>query len=304
MRKLSVLSVKPYQQIDANVSLFFGLAVQLYQATLLSDRTPFDKSLEGNSAALTAQQQQGFALFMNKGKCINGHGGAALTHASIHRKFVTGRMSNMPMGNGAKAVYDEGFYNIGVTRTSDRIGVGGRDPFGNPLSFSGLAKDKSLLFFSFEKELANVLVSPWTRIAVNGAFKTPGLRSVALTAPYFHHGSATTLEQVVEFYNRGGNFALHNMADPDADIPPLGMSDSEKAALVAFLKSLTDEQVRKHAAPFDHLQWRVSNGHPGDTRGVGADRYIRALDSMLLVPAVGRNGYLATAQPALFLGLN
>jgi len=294
---------KSYQQIEANFSLFFGLALQLYQATLVSDQTPFDKYLEGNSTALTAQQQQGFALFMGKGKCINCHGGPALTNASIHRKFVTGRMSNMPMGNGANAVYDEGFYNIGVTRTADDPGVGGRDPFGNPLSFSGLAKEKSLLFYSYELDLANVSVFPSTRIAVNGAFKTPGLRNVALTAPYFHNGGAATLEQVVEFYNRGGNFAQNNIADLDADIQPLGLSAGEKASLVAFLKSLTDERVRTHAAPFDHPQLTVTNGHPGDTGSTTADSYGRALDTTLLVPAVGRGGYPAAQIPAPFLNL-
>lgn len=292
-----------YQQIEANFSLFFGLALQLYQATLVSDQTPFDKYLEGNSAALTVEQQQGFGVFMGKGKCINCHGGPALTNASIHRKFVTGRMSNMPMGNGANAVYDEGFYNIGVTRTEEDLGLGGRDPFGNPLSFSGLAKEKSLLFFTYEQDLANVTVSPWTRIAVNGAFKTPGLRNVALTAPYFHNGGAATLEQVVEFYNRGGNFALHNMADLDADIQPLGLTAAEKASLVAFMKALTDERVRKHAAPFDHPLLAVPNGHPGDTSSTSSDSYGRALDTTLVVPAVGRNGYAATAIPAPFLGL-
>ena len=232
---------KSYQQMEANFSLFFGLALQLYQATLVSDQTPFDKYLEGNSAALTVQQQQGFAVFMGKGKCINCHGGAALTNASIHRKLITERMTNMPMGNGGNAVYDEGYYNIGVTRTADDVGVGGRDPFGNPLSFSGLAKEKGAFFYSYELAFANVTVFPSTRIAVNGAFKTPGLRNVALTAPYFHNGGAATLEQVVEFYNRGGNFAQNNIADLDADIQPLGMTAAEKAALVAFLKSLTDD---------------------------------------------------------------
>lgn len=295
---------KSYQQVEANFSLFFGLALQLYQATLVSDQTPLDKYLEGNTTALNAEQQQGFAVFMSKGKCINCHGGAALTNASIHRKFVTGRMSNMPMGNGANAVYDEGFYNIGVTKTGDDLGVGGRDPFGNPLSFSGVAKEQSWNFFTFEQDLPNVTVTSRTRIAVNGAFKTPGLRNVALTAPYFHNGGAATLEQVVEFYNRGGNFALHNIADLDEDIQPLGLSAQEKTSLVAFLKALTDERVRKHAAPFDHPQLAVTNGHPGDTNSTSGDGAGRALDSMLVLPAVGRGGYAPAAVPAPFLNLN
>lgn len=289
-----------YQQIEANFSLFFGLALQLYQATLVSDQTPFDKYMEGNATAMTPEQVAGFAVFMGKGKCINCHGGAALTNASIHRKFVTGRMSNMPMGNGANAVYDEGFYNIAVTRTSDDIGLGGRDPFGNPLSYSGVAKEQPWNFFTFEQDLANVSVTSRTRIAVNGAFKTPGLRNVALTAPYFHNGGAATLEQVVELYNRGGNFALQNIADLDADIQPLGLTPAEKASLVAFMHALTDERVRKHAAPFDHPQLVVPDGHQGDTAQVAGDGSGRAVDRTLLIPVVGRGGYAPAQLPAAF----
>lgn len=149
---------KSYQQVEAHFSLFFGLALQLCQATLVSDQTPLDKYLEGNTAALNAEQQQGFALFVGNGKCINCDGGAALTNASIHRKFVTGRISNMPVASGS-AAYDEGYYNIGVTRTTDDLGVGGRDPFNNLLSFSGVAKEQGWNFFTDEQDLPNVAVA-------------------------------------------------------------------------------------------------------------------------------------------------
>ena len=53
-------------------------------------------------------------------------------------------------------------------------------------------------------------LQPDERVAVDGTFKTPGLRNVALTAPYFHNGGQATLAQVVEFYDRGGDFRLQN----------------------------------------------------------------------------------------------
>ncbi|BDI06804.1 cytochrome-c peroxidase [Sphaerotilus microaerophilus] len=292
-----------YTQMEANFSLFFGLALQMYQATLVSDQTPFDTFAEGNGAALTAQQLMGWGVFTGKGKCASCHGGAAFTNASIHRRLITDRMNRMTMGNGGVAVYDEGFYNIGVTPTAEDIGVGGNDPFGNPLSFSGLAKKSALLFNLYEQALPNQLVTSLTRIAVQGAFKTPGLRNVELTAPYFHNGGTATLAQVIEFYNRGGNFARANLANLDADIQPLGLSATEKESLVAFLKALTDERVRKHAAPFDHPQLRVTNGHPGDTSTVTNDGWGRATDAWLDLPAVGRSGYSADRIPASFLGL-
>lgn len=68
-----------------------------------------------------------------------------------------------------------------------------------------------------------------------GAFKTPTLRHVAETAPYMHDGSLVTLEEVVEFYNRGGRPNPHL----DGEIRPLGLIGEEKHALIAFLKSLS-----------------------------------------------------------------
>jgi len=71
--------------------------------------------------------------------------------------------------------------------------------------------------------------------ADRGAFKTPSLREVARTAPYMHDGSLATLEDVIDFYDGGGN------ANPyqDPRIKPLGLDEGEKAALAAFLRSLT-----------------------------------------------------------------
>jgi cytochrome c peroxidase len=67
-----------------------------------------------------------------------------------------------------------------------------------------------------------------------GKFKTPTLRGVALTAPYMHDGSLKTLEEVVEFYNRGGGANPHL----DARIRPLNLTPGEMSDLVAFLKAL------------------------------------------------------------------
>ena len=70
-----------------------------------------------------------------------------------------------------------------------------------------------------------------------GAFKTPTLREVALTAPYMHDGSLATLEDVIEFYDRGGN------ANPylDPGLRRLNLTDEEKEALLAFLRALSGE---------------------------------------------------------------
>ena len=74
-------------------------------------------------------------------------------------------------------------------------------------------------------------------------FKTPSLRDIELTAPYMHDGSLNTLQEVVEFYNKGGN-----PDDPDLDrkMKPLKLSDEEIEFLVDFLKALSGDGIPVH----------------------------------------------------------
>jgi len=69
-----------------------------------------------------------------------------------------------------------------------------------------------------------------------GKFKTPTLRNVALTYPYFHHGKIRSLEAVIDFYNQGGN----QTSNQDPRIKKLGLKEEDKKDLIAFLKALTD----------------------------------------------------------------
>jgi len=72
-----------------------------------------------------------------------------------------------------------------------------------------------------------------------GAFKTPTLRSIAITAPYMHDGVFKTLEEVVEFFDKGGG------RNPNLSLlmKPLRLTKREKADLVEFLKALTGEPI-------------------------------------------------------------
>lgn len=83
-----------------------------------------------------------------------------------------------------------------------------------------------------------------------GEFRTASLRNVSLRGPYFHNGSKATLTDVVEFYNRGGDFDApninHNL------IRPLNLTAQQKLDLIAFLsRPLTDPRVASASAPFD-----------------------------------------------------
>ncbi len=85
-----------------------------------------------------------------------------------------------------------------------------------------------------------------------GEFKTPSLRNVGLRTSFFHNGQFTTLEQVVAFYNRGGDF---NAPNKNVAIRNLGLNGGQQADLVAFLRRpLTDPRVGSESAPFDRPQ--------------------------------------------------
>ena len=75
--------------------------------------------------------------------------------------------------------------------------------------------------------------------ADRGAFKTPGLREVARAAPYMHDGSIATLEEVIDFYDKGGR----GNPNLDAEIRELNLTAEEKAALAAFLRTLSGKVV-------------------------------------------------------------
>jgi cytochrome c peroxidase len=290
------LRTNEYTLAEYNFSLFFGLAVQAYESTLISDQTPFDKFVGGNASALSTQQQNGWRLFQQK-FCIACHAGSELTSASVTDVSAAGRIRRIPLPPpvGTRTVQDTGFFGIGVRPSTEDKGLGNTDPFGNSLSETQLAKEGKFqqIFGQAPPTLNPPLGQSNDILAVNGNFKTPGLRNVELTAPYFHNGGELTLEQVIDFYNRGGNFP----SDAVPGIPPLNLTDQEKQDLVAFLKGLTDERVRLQKAPFDHPQLFVPNGHLGDQNSVTANPNIKtsdgtrvATDSLLQIPAVGRNG--------------
>ncbi|MFM9905287.1 MAG: cytochrome c peroxidase [Pyrinomonadaceae bacterium] len=87
-----------------------------------------------------------------------------------------------------------------------------------------------------------------------GEFRVPSLRNVALRGSFFHNGQFTTLAQVVDFYDRGGDFrdAPNFQGNPPARlIRPLRLNQNQKNDLIAFLQALTDPRLATESAPFD-----------------------------------------------------
>ena len=286
-----------YSHLEGNFSLIFGLAVMMYESTLVSDQTPYDNYLNGNTTALSASAVRGIAVFETQG-CVNCHTGATLTNAATPIALIDAALQGlnilsevMPMQDLLPSAYDIGYYNIGIRPTAEDIGVGANDPFGNPLSFS---RGLQVGFITENNRPAGQEVTATTRLAINGAFKTPGLRNVALTAPYMHNGGAATLSQVINIYHRQGDFGRENMPDTSPDVALAGgMTIFQKRDLLQLMLEMTDARVERRSAPFDHPELIIPNGHTirnGTTstlinRGNGT-----AQDNLLVIPATGKTG--------------
>jgi len=236
-----------YSQMEYNFSMFWGVAIQMYESTLVSNNSRFDQFMDGNRGALTAQEQRGLDRFQGKGHCTSCHSGGEITDATVSNVQAHGGsvVEVLPGGRW----HDIGFHNIGVRPVNDDMGLAASDP-------SGLASLSAAQLASMG-QLPGTAVPAGAPVSVRGAVKTPSLRNVELTAPFFVNGGQASLEQVVDFYSRGGDFPS---VDVDPSLERAGFSTDDKAAVVAFLKSLTDERVRNQSAPFDHPSLTVPNG--------------------------------------------
>ncbi len=110
-----------------------------------------------------------------------------------------------------------------------------------PLLSDGRFRSVGLRPASENRGRSEVTASPFDF----GAFRTPSLRNVALRAPYMHNGRLSTLEEVVDFYDRGGD-----IDPPPSFIEERGLTAQQKSDLVAFLRNqLTDPRVESEAGP-------------------------------------------------------
>jgi cytochrome c peroxidase len=252
-----------FSQMAYNFGLFFGLAVQAYEATLVSDDTPVDRFLAGDGNALSGIQQQGLNEFRGgASQCTQCHQGAELSAAGV---TVAGRANP----GDPRAI---GFFRTGVSAIEDDPGAAGVNAFGGPL-FPGAPGGRA-----------------------NGAFKSPGLRNVELTGPYFHTGGSATLEQAIEFYARNGDVTAGGNLGPG--IGNIRLNQQERTQLVEFLKALTDDRVRFERAPFDHPSLCVPVGYAESANGTLTrdETGTAAADQWSLVPAVGAAGNAVPLQ--------
>lgn len=202
------------QEIVNRAYANFGKAIQAYERKLISGDSQFDRFVAGDEGAMSESAKRGLKLFIGKAACSECHKGPTFSDELFH---VTG----VPQIGEHVLQSDEGrFAAIDVYLGWD-FNTAGKytdDPSINRTV--GVTKDEKL----------------------TGAFRTKGLRNVAMTAPFMHTGHIATLKDVVEFYNDGGagtGFA----GTKDGLMKPLNLTDAEIADIVAFLEALTGDPV-------------------------------------------------------------
>lgn len=201
----------PEAQGDAITLLNLAKALAAYERSLVFADSPFDRYVYRDERnALSPQARAGMALFFSeRTRCARCHAGIAFAGPP--------RTAKSP--DVAPVFANTGLYDVD--------GNGGYPP-----------EDQGL------KEATG-------RPEDNGRFRVPTLRNVARTAPYMHDGSIATLREVIDHYDRGGRARQGDRPAPLRDplIRPLHLSAAEKAALEAFLRSLTSPRFEADLRP-------------------------------------------------------
>ena len=218
VRKLSGYEEQFQKTFGEGISVAtIGKAIASYERTLLSGNSPFDRWYFGKDQNAVSQEvKAGFKIFSGKGQCITCHtvtrDAALFTNQSFHNTGVA-QLQLIP------------------EKTID-VDLGG----GLTVKMPRTQINEVLTPPEQDRGRYEVTLDPtdlWR-------YKTPSLRNVALTAPYMHNGALLTLEEVVDYYDRGGT----GSEGQDPKISPLTLPPEEKHALVAFLHSLTGDNVQ------------------------------------------------------------
>ena len=198
-------------------------AIAAYERTLVSFDSPFDHFIAGNQNAIDESAKRGWELFNTKARCNKCH---ALTETQRDVTNFT----------------DFDFHNIGIGILRHNVAPLARKAEQEIASGHLEAVDRAAIQTDMSV-LGRFLITK--KEADIAAFKTPILRNILLTAPYFHDGSQETLWDVVDHYNKGDG-----LKNPwlDEDIQPLALTESEIDDLVAFLVSLTSPEYKELGA--------------------------------------------------------
>ena len=231
-------------------------AIAAYEWELRSEDAPFDQFVNGDEAALSARAKRGLRLFVGRAACLDCHRTPLLSDGRFHNIGVPQRGVGVP----TEADCPQGSSRCDCVSMSGTSGVVGETclPWGYHF---GLVKLRTAAFrrdgeFSDDPAAALVTHGPFYKAAAavpddrtRGAWRTPSLRDVALTAPYMHDGVYHTLDEVIWHYDQGGTALASGRKSPE--LRPLLLSPQDRGDLVEFLQTLTGVPARPelHKAP-------------------------------------------------------
>ncbi len=195
-------------------------AVASYERTQLSFDSPFDHFIAGDKDAIDDAAKRGWELFNTRGRCNKCH---ALTE---DKRDVTN-------------FTDNDFHNIGIGIVRHDVVALARQAEQLIKSGDTAAIDRAAVQTDMSALGRFLITKKESDIA---SFKTPNLRNVLLTGPYFHDGSQETLWDVVDHYNKGAGLQNPYL---DTDIQPLALTEGDIVDLVAFLASLTSADYKE-----------------------------------------------------------
>lgn len=193
---------KKFRKDDINGMRVFNVVGEFIKS-VVSQNVPFDKFKKGDEGALSSEAKEGYALFKGKAGCVACHNGPVGSDGKLHKTGV-------PENPG---VWNDPLRAITMLRHYSTSGMPNYMNARTDVGSYAITKDKRDI----------------------GKFNTPSLRDLKYTAPYMHNGMFATLDQVVDFYDRGGGSG--------SVLKPLSLSATEKKALVAFLESLSGDPV-------------------------------------------------------------
>jgi cytochrome c peroxidase len=203
----------------------FNKAIATYERTLVSGNSRFDQWYYGkNNKALNESETRGFKLFTGKARCVICHTitkeDAIFTDQSFHNTGIGWARNNKVINR----IYSEPTFSVtlapGVVVQVEQ----------NLFDKVSEAPQNDVGRFEVTEDPKD----SW-------AYKTPSIRNIEITGPYMHDGSLITLEDVVDFYNKGGEDNPYK----DSLLKRLGLTQTEKEALVSFLKTLTGSNVKR-----------------------------------------------------------
>jgi cytochrome c peroxidase len=197
-------------------------AIAAYERTLTSFDSPFDHFIAGEANAISDPAKHGWELFNTKARCH-------LCHALVDNQ------------RDATLFIDNDFHNIGIGILRHHVGPLAQQAE-RELAQGDLPAVDTAAITSEMSVLGRFLV---TREKSDiASFKTPGLRNLLVTAPYFHDGSMQTLWDVMDHYNKGDGIMNPWL---DKQMQPLALTEAEIDDVVAFLASLTSPQYKEIA---------------------------------------------------------